>query len=351
VKFGIFSLPTYFPEVDGGLQDFYQHILSMLRDAERLGFDHAWCNEHHFHPYGGMIPAPAVLLSAVAAQTSRIRLGTSVALLPLHHPLEQAESYAMLDQISGGRLELGIGRGFIPYDYETMGVAYADSQDRLYESLEVMLAAWQRQPFSYHGRYYQYDDVSVWPVPLQKPHPPIWGSATRSEESFAWFGRQGYDLLTVVYLFPVTRLAEYLTVYREAAASAGHDPATKRVSTHFQVYCTENGDEARRVGKKAIIRYSEEITRARERGASPPPPIQHLTFEEVLADGRVCMGNPDDCAAILERAREMLGLTNVDCTFYYGGIPYDRARASFELFAREVMPRFQSQPEVVRAAV
>jgi natural product biosynthesis luciferase-like monooxygenase protein len=349
VKFGIFSLPTYFPEVDGTLQEFYQHVLTMLRDAERLGFEHAWVNEHHFHPYGGMIPAPAVLLAAVAAQTTHIRLGTSVALLPLHNPLEQAESYAMLDQISGGRLDLGIGRGFIPYDYETMGVSYEDSQDRMFEVLDIMLAAWQRQPFSHHGHYYQYRDVSVWPAPLQRPHPPIWGSATRSEESFAWFGEHGYDLLTVVYLFPVARLAEFLNIYRDAAARAGHDPAGKKVSTHFQVYCMENGDEARRVGKEAVIRYGQEIGRARERGQSPPPPIQHTTFEDVLADGRVCMGNPDDCAAILERARERLGLTNVDCTFYYGGIPYDRARASFELFAREVMPRFQHAPPVARA--
>jgi natural product biosynthesis luciferase-like monooxygenase protein len=349
VKFGIFSLPTYFPEVDGTLQEFYQHVLTMLRDAERLGFEHAWVNEHHFHPYGGMIPAPAVLLAAVAAQTTHIRLGTSVALLPLHNPLEQAESYAMLDQISGGRLDLGIGRGFIPYDYETMGLSYEDSQDRMFEVLDIMLAAWQRQPFSHHGHYYQYRDVSVWPAPLQRPHPPIWGSATRSEESFAWFGEHGYDLLTVVYLFPVARLAEFLNIYRDAAARAGHDPAGKKVSTHFQVYCMENGDEARRVGKEAVIRYGQEIGRARERGQSPPPPIQHTTFEDVLADGRVCMGNPDDCAAILERARERLGLTNVDCTFYYGGIPYDRARASFELFAREVMPRFQHAPPVARA--
>jgi alkanesulfonate monooxygenase SsuD/methylene tetrahydromethanopterin reductase-like flavin-dependent oxidoreductase (luciferase family) len=350
VKFGIFSLPTYFPEVDGTLNEFYQHILSLMQDAERLGFSYAWVNEHHFHRYGGMIPAPPVLLAAVAAQTSTIRLGTSVALLPLHHPLEQAESYAMLDQISGGRLDLGIGRGFIPYDYETMGVPYAEGQERLYEALEIMLKAWQHQPFSHKGRNFEIENVSVWPAPLQEPHPPVWGAATRSMDSFRYFGQQGYDLLTVVYLFPQTKLAEFIDGYRDAAASAGYDPATRKISTHYQVYCAENGDEARRVGKEAIVRYSEEIVRARERGHSPPPPIQHESFESVLADGRVCMGNPDDCAAILERARETLGLTNVDCTFYYGGIPYDRARASFELFAREVIPRFQTQPAPARAA-
>src|SRR5207302_10490475 len=105
--------------------------------------------------------------AAVATHTSRLRLGTSVALLPLHHPLQSAEAYAMLDQISGGRLELGIGRGFMRYDYETYGVPWEQGQERVLESLAVILAAWQRQPFSHHGRFFEFDNVSVWPPPLQ----------------------------------------------------------------------------------------------------------------------------------------------------------------------------------------
>ena len=87
MRFGIFALPTYFAETDGSVDQFYQHVLALMEDAESLGFHSGWCNEHHFHPYGGMIPAPPVLLAALAARTSRLRLGTSVALLPLHHPL------------------------------------------------------------------------------------------------------------------------------------------------------------------------------------------------------------------------------------------------------------------------
>src|ERR687894_1515162 len=149
MRFGIFALPTYFAESDGTLAAFYQHVLTLLADAERLGFDSAWVNEHHFHAYGGMIPAPPVLLAALAQRTSTIRIGTSVALLPLHHPLEAAEAYAMVDQLSGGRLEFGFGRGFMRYDYDTMGVPWDESYPRLHESVDVLLKAWAQQPFSH----------------------------------------------------------------------------------------------------------------------------------------------------------------------------------------------------------
>jgi natural product biosynthesis luciferase-like monooxygenase protein len=340
-------LPTYFPETDGSIGDFYQHILQLLTDSERLGFDIAWCNEHHFHAYGGMIPAPPVLLSAVAARTSRIRLGTSVALLPLHHPLEQAESYAMLDQLSGGRFELGIGRGFIRHDYETYDVPWEEGQDRLLEALEVMEKAWQHRPFSHHGRFFHYDDVSVWPAPAQSPHPPVWGSASFSPASFAWFGSHGYDLLTVIYIKRLAELTECLRIYREAAAANGHDPTKLRVSTHLQVYCCEDGDEARRTAKEALTRYIAQLNAARLRGgveAIGGPELEEINVAALVADARVCVGTPDECAAVVAKARDTLGLAGLDCTFYFGGIPYDAARRSFELFAREVMPRFQPQP-------
>jgi alkanesulfonate monooxygenase SsuD/methylene tetrahydromethanopterin reductase-like flavin-dependent oxidoreductase (luciferase family) len=344
VRFGIFSLPTYFPEVDGGLAQFYQHILALLTDSERLGFDIAWCNEHHFHEYGGMIPSPPVLLAAVAARTSRIRLGTSVALLPLHHPLEQAEAYAMLDQISGGRLELGIGRGFMRHDYNSFGVPWEEGQARLLEALAVIEKAWQYRPFSHRGRFFTFEDVAVWPAPLQQPHPPIWGAASFTPESYVWWGSHGYNLLTVIYLRPVEELAAHLRNYRAAAAASGYDPAALQVSTHMQVYCCEDRAVARRTAQEALVRYLTQLNQARLRGQVEPIQIPDIRIEALIEEGRVCVGDPDDCAAIVARARDALGLAGMDCTFYFGGIPYADARRSFELFAREVMPRFRPAP-------
>src|SRR3954452_9180763 len=266
MRFGIFSLPTYFSEVDGTISQFYQHIVQLLSDSEGLGFDIAWVNEHHFHAYGGMIPAPPVLLATLAAKTTRLRLGTSVALLPLHHPLEQAESYGMLDQISGGRLELGIGRGFIRNDYNTYSVPWEQGQPRLLEALEVIQKAWQHRPFSHHGQFFSFEDVSVWPPPLQEPHPPVWGSASFTPESFAWFGSRGYNLLTVIYIKPLDELAALLRLYRDAATASGFNPANLRVSTHMQVYCSEDGAEARRTAETALARYVEQLNAARLRG-------------------------------------------------------------------------------------
>jgi natural product biosynthesis luciferase-like monooxygenase protein len=347
MRFGIFSLPTYFAETDGSLSQFYQHILQLLTDSERLGFDIAWCNEHHFHEYGGMIPAPSVLLAAVAARTSRIRLGTSVALLPLHNPLEQAEAYAMLDQISGGRLELGVGRGFIRFDYETYGVPWEQAQERLLESVAVVEKAWAQRPFSHHGRYFNYDDVAVWPAPAQTPHPPVWGSATFTAESFHWWGAHGYNLLTVIYIKPLADLAAQLQRYRDAAAANGFNPADLQVSTHLQVYCSEDDAEARRTAKDAVARYVAQLNAARLRGgveAIGGPELEDIDVDALVADARVCVGTPDECAAVVAHARDTLGLDGIDCTFYFGGIPYDAARRSFELFATEVMPRFQREP-------
>jgi len=349
LKFGVFALPTYFAETDGSIDQFYQHVLALMEDAERLGFHSGWCNEHHFHPYGGMIPAPPVLLAALAARTSRLRLGTSVALLPLHHPLHSAEAYAMLDQISGGRLELGIGRGFMRYDYETYGVPWEEGQARVLETLDVILKAWQQQPFSHQGRFFAFDDVSVWPPPLQQPHPPIWGAATRTPESFAWFGTQGYNLMTVVYIKPLDELAGMIRLYREAAAAAGHEVTALEVSTHFQVYCSEDAAEARREAEMAVRRYIAQSNDARAQAVNAVIfRAEDYPYEQMVDEARLCVGTPDECAAILERARDVLGLTGVDCTFYFGGLDYTRARRSFELFAREVMPRFRVQPAPAR---
>jgi alkanesulfonate monooxygenase SsuD/methylene tetrahydromethanopterin reductase-like flavin-dependent oxidoreductase (luciferase family) len=248
----------------------------------------------------------------------------------------------MLDQISGGRLEFGVARGFVRNDYDTMGVGWDDAQRRLEEGLEVVLRAWQERPFSYTGQYYAFREVSVWPLPLQSPHPPVWGAATVSPSTFEWIGGQGFNLLTVSHLKSLPEMDGLIGAYRAAAEAAGHDPRGLQVSMHFQVYCAEDRDEALREGGEARKRYIALADSVRLRGNVLAPPREELPIEQMVAESRICIGTPDDCAEVIERARRHLNLTQVDCSFYFGGLDYEKAQRSFRLFASEVMPRFRT---------
>ena len=135
MKFAAYAMPS-FDESFGLTQgEFLRRTLDQLVSAEALGYDSVWVNEHHFHRYGGLMPSVSTMLAAIAQRTTKVRLGTSVVVLPLHHPLEVAEQLAMVDLLSNGRVEFGVGRGFVAHDYEVMGVTYGDAQDRLKESL------------------------------------------------------------------------------------------------------------------------------------------------------------------------------------------------------------------------
>jgi alkanesulfonate monooxygenase SsuD/methylene tetrahydromethanopterin reductase-like flavin-dependent oxidoreductase (luciferase family) len=237
--------------------------------------------------------------------------------------------------------------------------------------------------------------VSVWPPPLQQPHPPIWGAASRSPDTFRWIGREGFGLLTVVYLHTLEQLAALVAHYHAGLAEAGHAPsevhaaaghapsevltasgpapagglvaggaapadgraasgpapAGPPIATHYQVYCAEDAREARRVGEQALRSYVTLSNSARALGHVPvtlnPDEIQ---IERLIDEARVCIGTPDECAAILERAAATLGLTSIDCTFIFGDLDYERAHRSLTLFAREVMPRFRARPVAAPAS-
>jgi alkanesulfonate monooxygenase SsuD/methylene tetrahydromethanopterin reductase-like flavin-dependent oxidoreductase (luciferase family) len=186
MKFAAYAMPSYSDEFGLTQSQFLSATLDHLVAAEDLGFDSVWVNEHHFHRYGGMMPALPTMLAALSQRTSRVRLGTSVVVLPLHNPLQVAEQLAMVDLLSGGRLEFGIGRGFVAHDYEVLGVSYRDAQARLTESLHVILEAWTGEAFTHHGAYFQFPEVEVWPRPEQRPHPPIWDACVLDGQRFDW---------------------------------------------------------------------------------------------------------------------------------------------------------------------
>jgi alkanesulfonate monooxygenase SsuD/methylene tetrahydromethanopterin reductase-like flavin-dependent oxidoreductase (luciferase family) len=267
--------------------------------------------------------------------------------LPLHNPIEIAEQLAMVDLMSGGRLEFGIGQGFVIHDHETFGVAMSEGRSLTAESLEVILKAWSGQQFSHHGQHFSYDNLTVWPKPEQDPV-PVWVACSNTPASFESTARNGYKLLTVAYIKPLERLAEMTNIYRETWAASGRDMAACEVCTHYQVVCDEDGEVARQRAKTAIQRYTgllqQSLKQAKDvNEALRQSAAEDVDIERVIEQGRVCAGTPDECLAVLQRAQDELGVTIVDCNFLFGGMTYEEADRSIQLFASEVMPRLRER--------
>lgn len=353
MEFSLFALPTYFRDTDLPQGEYLRRLVDFLASAEDLGYDGLWANEHHFHPYGGMIPSPAVLLSALAQRTRRVRLGTSVVVLPLHNPIEIAEQFAMIDLMSNGRLEFGVGRGFVPFDYQMLGISMEEGQERTREGLEVILAAWSGGPFSYHGKHFRYDNVEVWPQPQQRPHPRVWIACTGTPDSFTWTGEMGYHLLTVSSLRPMRELGKLVELYRAGWGARGHEPGGFKYNTHFQIVVDEDRGRARRMASDAIKRYfglHGEALKLSPLSASRPDPLTGFSIEKWIDEGRILAGTPDDVVATLRWAVDELGITGIDGTYLFGGISFEAAERSLRLFAEEVMPRMRSVEPVASAA-
>jgi natural product biosynthesis luciferase-like monooxygenase protein len=355
MKFGHFCLPTYFPEIDGTVGEFTRRFVDFLVDSEALGFDFLWANEHHFDAYGGMVPSPPTLLSALAQRTKRVRLGTSIVVLPLHNPIEIAEQMAMIDLMSNGRVELGVGRGFVVYDYDRLGVSRDNSQERMKDGLQVILKAWSGEPFDHRGTHYKYENLQVWPRPEQRPHPPIWMSCSSTPSSFEWAGQQGYSILTVAYR-GVDALVQNNEIYRAARKAAGHEPAGARIAVHYQVVLSEDSREAKSITATALKRYAEATTHTLDRiradqqyNTGRQQIVEDmLDLERLIAECRVVAGTPAEAVTILERAQDLMGYTHLDCTFYFGGITFEQAQRSQRLFAKEVMPKLRGREPKLR---
>ena len=195
MRFYINVLATYFPDRDPPYDTYYQQLLEQVEVAEELGWECFMFNEHHFLGYGGLVANPAVLLAAAAARTSKIRLGPCIAILPLRHPLHSAEDYAMVDAISTGRLEFGIGSGNTELDYKVFGVTRESDRQRLREAIDVILKTWANERISHSGEFWSFDQLTLYPRTIQQPHPPIWVAGT-SAEGLGWAGRQGYNIMS-----------------------------------------------------------------------------------------------------------------------------------------------------------
>lgn len=350
MHWGLFYLPTSLPAnpEDGAAR--YRTLLEQIRYAEALGFEAVWLAEHHFQAFGGMFASPPVIGAAIAEQTTAIRIGTAVALLPYQNPIRVAEDYATLDLLSNGRLDFGVGHGFVKWEALNFGVSPEESRERFREHLEIVLKAWTQPGMRHTGRFYDYSNLAVWPRPFQQPHPPVWMAATTTVESFEFSGRQGYHMMVIPFLHDVEDLRGKIEAYLAARKAAGHDPSTTRVLACYHLYVGEDAVEARASAAAGVMEYiatagdAHKLTPNLEEPESFRSHLAHrasvraLSFEELLARNRVVVGSAAEVRDQLGYLRERLYLTDVAGLFALGGLTDAQVRASMRRFVDEVSP-------------
>jgi alkanesulfonate monooxygenase SsuD/methylene tetrahydromethanopterin reductase-like flavin-dependent oxidoreductase (luciferase family) len=327
----------------------YAEMFELIALAEALGFDVAWLAEIHFGGAFSLISNPLMLVPAIAARVPRIRIGTAVTLLPLHHPLSCAEQAATADVLSGGRLEFGVGRGSIPSQFHGFRVPLAESRARFDEALEIIRLAWTRDRFSYRGRFHEVEDLSVVPKPLQRPHPPL-RVAVHTAESFAHLGDLGLPIYSGTTTTPLPQLREFMALYRERLAAAGHAWGDDQMALMLPIHVGASRAAAREAMRPGVLRYYENLRTIFARlpdsyGHHLPrlrvieENIANLPFERFCRDQGV-FGDAAEVVDRLQAARDEFGLSQIIGWFDQGSrLPREEAERALRRFAEQVMPK------------
>jgi probable F420-dependent oxidoreductase len=329
------------PEVNSSHKELYAHALGLAQMAEDTGFDSLWISEHHFLP-DGYCPSPLLVASAMASATKRIRVGTSALILPLHNPIRVAEDAAVADNISGGRLDLGVALGYRKEEYDGLGVPMRERPSRMEEGIEVLLRCWAEGSFSYYGRRYRIEGINVTPKPVQRPIPILIGAF--EEPAIRRAGRLGYPLL----IGPgrtVDMVTRTLSVYNDAAREAGRDPSRVEHVLIRETYVHRDPKRAREGAERYIIKmykyYFSLGVKMYVRGRE----LQSLSdpMFELLPEDRFVVGTPEECAKELRRLRDELGISYVATRMVFPEAPQDVIEESVRLFGEEVIPMVNSQ--------
>lgn len=338
MRFGIFGGPAEEgPEPPGAS---YRRFIDLAIEAEDLGYDGIYVVEHHFGGRG-QLSASLTFLSHLAALTRRVRLGTAVVVLPWHNPVLVAEQAATVDVLSGGRLDLGVGRGYQYPEFRGFQLPIEEAGDRADEAMDLIRKAWSSDgSISHHGRYWHFENIFIEPRPLQSPHPPLWQGAG-SPESIRRVAREGYRLfLDQIGSFELT--AQRVAVYREEQAAAGLSASDDDIALTRGLLLAageEEREEAAERGARTVRRLAELAAAGADpaqRSSRPfysDPEIARQTTEE-----SAIIGTPAEC---IERLRR-LEVAGVGRVLFSNPRPQD-----LRLFAREVMPVFRSASALI----
>jgi len=332
---------------------------AVLREAvlaETLGFDAVWIAEHHFDAEFCTIPSPNLLLAALARLTTRIRIGCGINVLPFHHPLRVAEEGAMLDVLSNGRFQWGIGRGITGHEFQSFALDSARSRGLFNEMHDAVIAAWTSGRMQYKGEHIDVPATEIAPRVLQRPHPPVWVTA-QSPDSVAWAARHDYPAMQIGEDLEVGR--EQVQRYRAAAAAAGVTTVRGGIVPLRMVHVANSDAEARAEAADRVLAFwdhSARTTAPNYKSPGPAPnaegyeywlknnPARHgaLTYERLCEEGLVIAGSPDTVVRGIQRQLDALECSHIMCDFWRPS-GMDVREKSMRLFANEVMPVFRAQ--------
>jgi alkanesulfonate monooxygenase SsuD/methylene tetrahydromethanopterin reductase-like flavin-dependent oxidoreductase (luciferase family) len=338
MEFGVFD---HLDRNDLPLREYYQSRLQIIEAYDRLGFYAYHVAEHHSTPLG-MAASPSVFLSAVAQRTRELRFGPLVYALPLYHPLRMIEEICMLDQMSGGRLEIGFGRGSVPAELIYYGQNPDEAQQVYAEALELIIKGLTERTLTFRGRFFNFDAVPMELTPSQKPHPPIW-YGVHAPDSAAPAARKG---LRVVSLDPLAATRASFGAFRRAWTQAWGDAPTPLMGLGRFVVVAESDAVALALARRAYPKWYESFTHLHRlhgrMGAHPRPP----TFVGLAEVGQGVAGSPATVAAFLRRELAETGSNYCVSQFAFGDLSLAETLRSIELFAQEVMPQLASRSVV-----
>jgi alkanesulfonate monooxygenase SsuD/methylene tetrahydromethanopterin reductase-like flavin-dependent oxidoreductase (luciferase family) len=340
MKFGI-GLFTMQSHKDNPVSqsELYKQTLEQVRLAEELNFDSAWISEHHFLP-DGYCPYPPVVASAMAAVTSRIRIGSAGVILPLHNPIRVAEDAALVDNISNGRFDLGVVLGYRKEEFDGLCVPMKQRPSRMEEGIDVIVKAWTEENFSFKGKRYEYSNLNVTPKPIQKPHIPIYIGAFE-KPGIKRAGRMGCPLL----IGPgrtMQMVRDTLNFYNEGAREAHKNSDNIEHILIRETYVHPDSEKAKQGGNKYIIdMYKYYFTlgvkmyvRGKQLTGLDDPLFKHLS------EDRFIIGTPEQCINEINRYKDELGINYFASRMVFPQANHETISKCIELFGKEVIPTF-----------
>ena len=359
MKFGMFYLFSDFGDIPQ--QQVFSEVLEEIEYGEELGFDSVWLPEHHFAVYG-MLGNPMTLAAAISQRTRTMKIGTAIMVLPFQHPLRLAEDAALVDNLSEGRLLLGLGRGYQPPEFLGFGVPQHASRAMFLESFEIIRKALSGEKFTYKGNFWEIEEpTEIFPKPVQTPHPPFYLAAI-SPASYEIAARLNISLLRSPQFTDLKTVAEAYEGYVSKMREFGHDPDLLDQPFSVRTYVAPTDEEARAETKHVVWFYHLLATLLPGAPGRPMPPAGYenyprdpsvlagVTEDEVWERG-TCFGSPERVIELMKGYMRQAGATSFMVQMRIGGLEHHKVMRSMELFAKHVMPALREEEAKTTAAV